>query len=368
MPEITVIHTSLLVAALILGVILGWIVRGGRSKNEKMAINAGWQEQFEAKRSEHERLLDQNKSLMEQNSQFQASNKDSKMRATELSDALKEAFERRDELQRQIKDIRGNLEAAVTQRDQLQIDIQGRNAEHDATSTAIKRRDEKIAKLSKDLAGWQDRVPPLIEQFRARNAEALQLRNDLATAHERIAAIQAMVGSDQTRVEPVDPDALTDGLDASNDPIDETGVLDRDDTDESLAALEAEVDEVESFIDSDEFKTLVDAVASDVYADSQRDENGDDVAREQEDSYVDADENATADQSDDLKRIKGIGPAIEKTLNEMGIWRFDQLAAMSEYDIDRVANRLKGFRSRIYREDWVGQARDLHDQKLDDQP
>jgi predicted flap endonuclease-1-like 5' DNA nuclease len=32
---------------------------------------------------------------------------------------------------------------------------------------------------------------------------------------------------------------------------------------------------------------------------------------------------------------------------------------MSEYDIDRVAHRLKGFRSRIYREDWIGQAREL---------
>jgi predicted flap endonuclease-1-like 5' DNA nuclease len=32
---------------------------------------------------------------------------------------------------------------------------------------------------------------------------------------------------------------------------------------------------------------------------------------------------------------------------------------MTEYDIDRVAQRLKGFRTRIYREDWIGQAREL---------
>ena len=64
---------------------------------------------------------------------------------------------------------------------------------------------------------------------------------------------------------------------------------------------------------------------------------------------------------DDLKKIKGVGPAIEKTLNELGIFRFDQIAEMSEYDIDRVARRLKGFHSRIYREDWIGQARELLD-------
>ena len=38
------------------------------------------------------------------------------------------------------------------------------------------------------------------------------------------------------------------------------------------------------------------------------------------------------------------------------VWR----NVLSEYDIDRVAHQLKGFRSRIYREDWIGQARSLH--------
>ncbi len=46
----------------------------------------------------------------------------------------------------------------------------------------------------------------------------------------------------------------------------------------------------------------------------------------------------------------------------MGIFHFHQIAEMSEYEIDRVAKRLKGFRSRIYREDWIGQARELRDQ------
>ncbi len=62
---------------------------------------------------------------------------------------------------------------------------------------------------------------------------------------------------------------------------------------------------------------------------------------------------------DNLKKIKGVGPAIEKTLNELGIFSFRQIADMSEYDIDRVARKLKGFHSRIYREDWIGQAREL---------
>jgi len=316
MPEITVTHIALLAGTLIIGVILGWIVRGNRTIGEKTAINAGWQEQLEAQRNEHERLMEQNKSLMDQNSQFQASNKDAKMRASELSGALKETFERRDELQRQIKDIRGNLEVAVTQRDQLQSDIASRVSKADNESASTKDRDDKIFNLSRELENWQDRLPPLIERYQKRNAEAEALEKELAVARERIIALESMLSSDETRVEPVDPEAMTDGLDASNDPVEET----------SSVAVEIDEAEVQEDVDS-----LL---------------NG--------------------DARDNLKLIKGVGPAIEKTLNEMGILRFSQIAEMSEYDIDRVAHRMKGFRSRIYREDWIGQARDLHDQKTSD--
>ena len=86
---------------------------------------------------------------------------------------------------------------------------------------------------------------------------------------------------------------------------------------------------------------------------------------EQSGSNVDADtELGPYAQRDNLKKIKGIGPAIEKTLNEIGIFSLQQIADMSEYDIDRVAKRLKGFHSRIYREDWIGQARALLDQAV----
>jgi len=323
MPEITVTHIAILVGALIVGIILGWIVRGGRSANEKTAINEGWQEQLEAQRGEHERLLEQNKSLMDQNSQYQASNKDAKMRASELSDALKETFERRDELQRQLKDIRGHLEVAVSERDQLRD-----SASADDLVGKLEQKDARIEKLNVELKNWQDRLPPLIQRFQERNAEAQDLEAKLAEAQERIAALEDMVGSEQTRVEPVDPDALTDGMDASNDPLDAQ--------DEAIVeTTEADEDDIEELLDADE-------IAED-------EEVPDDVPR------------------DDLKQIKGVGPAIEKTLNEMGISRFDQIAQMSEYDIDRVAHRLKGFRSRIYREDWIGQARDLQDQKVSNQ-
>jgi NADH-quinone oxidoreductase subunit E len=334
MPEITVIHIAALFIAVLLGIVIGWFVRGGRSASEKAAINAGWQEQLLAQRGEHERLLEQNKSLMDQNSQYQASNKDAKMRASELSDALKEAFERRDALQRQIKDIRGNLETAVSERDQLQSDMQSQAWSADSAAAALKERDERIEKLNKELENWHNRLPPLIERFRIRNLEAEELESELAAARERITALEDMMGSEQTRVEPVDQDALRDGMDASNDPIEEPEIEESEIEASEIQASEIEAQEIEEHDAAD--------------PDARNPSN-------------------IAAASDNLKLIKGVGPAIEKTLNEMGIFRFNQIAEMSEYDIDRIARRLKGFHSRIYREDWIGQARDLQSQEASGQ-
>lgn len=60
---------------------------------------------------------------------------------------------------------------------------------------------------------------------------------------------------------------------------------------------------------------------------------------------------------DDLKRISGIGPAIERVLHANGITTFRQIAEWSEIDIDRVATQLGAFRDRIRREGWTDQAR-----------
>src|SRR5690606_6127840 len=63
-------------------------------------------------------------------------------------------------------------------------------------------------------------------------------------------------------------------------------------------------------------------------------------------------------EPDDLKKIHGIGPGIEKTLHQLGIWHFRQIAAFTPENIAWVDQRLR-FRGRIAREDWVGQARRL---------
>jgi len=63
-------------------------------------------------------------------------------------------------------------------------------------------------------------------------------------------------------------------------------------------------------------------------------------------------------RADDLKIIGGIGPKLEKKLNELGIWHFDQIAAWTPDEIEWV-NQAISFRGRIERENWVSQAAQL---------
>ena len=59
---------------------------------------------------------------------------------------------------------------------------------------------------------------------------------------------------------------------------------------------------------------------------------------------------------DDLQRISGIGPGIEKTLHQLGIYHFHQIAGFTPENVVWMDRRLR-FKGRIEREDWIGQAR-----------
>jgi predicted flap endonuclease-1-like 5' DNA nuclease len=63
-------------------------------------------------------------------------------------------------------------------------------------------------------------------------------------------------------------------------------------------------------------------------------------------------------EPDDLKRISGIGPGIEKTLHELGIYHFRQIAELTPDNVAWIDQRLR-FRGRVEREDWIGQAQRL---------
>lgn len=65
-----------------------------------------------------------------------------------------------------------------------------------------------------------------------------------------------------------------------------------------------------------------------------------------------------ATSGDDLKKISGIGPRLEQVLNDRGIRRYADVAAMSKAALKKLDTEL-GLEGRIVRDDWASQAKAL---------
>jgi small subunit ribosomal protein S2 len=66
-------------------------------------------------------------------------------------------------------------------------------------------------------------------------------------------------------------------------------------------------------------------------------------------------------EADDLKRISGISPKLEQSLNDLGVFHFWQLADVDQAGVAALDKALNT-RGRIARDDWVGQAKKLTDE------
>jgi predicted flap endonuclease-1-like 5' DNA nuclease len=62
------------------------------------------------------------------------------------------------------------------------------------------------------------------------------------------------------------------------------------------------------------------------------------------------------DTPDNLQRISGIGPKLEKTLHDLGFYHYDQIAGWDQTEVDWINEHLR-FRGRVEREQWIEQAR-----------
>jgi len=72
---------------------------------------------------------------------------------------------------------------------------------------------------------------------------------------------------------------------------------------------------------------------------------------------------AEKDTADDLKKVKGIGPQMEATLNQIGIFTFAQVSKMTEKEYNLLDSITGSFPGRAQRDDWAGQANTLNNNK-----
>ena len=69
-------------------------------------------------------------------------------------------------------------------------------------------------------------------------------------------------------------------------------------------------------------------------------------------------ETAAPAGADDLKKLSGVGPALEKKLVAAGVTTFAQIAAWTDADVTAMDEQLS-FKGRIEREGWIAQAKEL---------
>lgn len=310
--EFGIIAGGIVLAALV-GLVVGWVLRGSRATAEKAALNSSWRDQLVAQKTERDRLVGQNSDLMEKISGYRSVQSEADGRAKSLAESLKEAFAAKDRLKEELDVARRECAAAREELDEFEA--------RRGAASGDREKDQKIFKLSRELESWRHRLPPLLEKYRRRDIEAQQLEIELDVANARIEELERRPNtSTTTRIERFDDPSLAVAVDASNEQFGEDSAL---------------------------LPTADGTPEGDSDGANGNAANGAGAG------------SAAPDSVDDLKAIKGVGPAIEKILNGLGIYRFGQIADMSEAEIDRVASELRGFRSRIYREDWIGQARML---------
>ncbi len=68
---------------------------------------------------------------------------------------------------------------------------------------------------------------------------------------------------------------------------------------------------------------------------------------------------ASTDTADDLKLISGVGPILEKTLNTIGIYKFEQVSKMTDKEYSLLDSIMGSFQGRAKRDNWAEQAKNL---------
>lgn len=82
-------------------------------------------------------------------------------------------------------------------------------------------------------------------------------------------------------------------------------------------------------------------------------------ARAAEMEVVPEAEPAPAAGGDDLSKIKGLGPKLQKLLPQLGLTTYAQIAALTDADLDALDAKLGAFAGRPRRDAWVEQAKFL---------
>src|SRR6056297_28255 len=301
-PPITIIGLALLSA--LAGGLIGWYLHAERHRRQRLTTAATWQEKLQTEELAKERLRKQIRSLAERLDAARRAEREARQQLARTERELAGAAATADEASSALTDCRVALAAANRKRDELHAQLQRLLTRSRDLMAASRAKDEKIFTLSRELDSWQERLPPLVYRFREKAREATAAHRALDMERARARELEDTL---RTRILPLtDPPPGGGGNGGHRDGAD-----------------------------------------SGAGGDGGKGGKGGDRTM------------PVHRPGDDLKRIRGIGPVLEQLLNDLGIYRLQQIAEFGPDDVERVQAALQDFPDRIERDHWVEQARTL---------
>ena len=242
-------------------------------------------------------------------------------------------------LRAEISELRATLESSSDDAEQsaalarLREEITGLKAAYDAAERSLEEQDGAIDALTSALATAQQEIaslragkpvePSAPEPVKRTPAAARPVTKPLQPSQ----AVSAPVAADDDDDDAADATKMV-------DPSELVAAIDAGRPEPKPAVAEGAT----TMVSQDELMASVSKAATEEKA---------------------SDNTATPDEPDDLKQIRGIGPALEKRLLDAGIFSWAQLAQLSESDCADLAGKLSVSVDKIMKQGWIDQAKAL---------
>ncbi len=260
-------------------------------------------------------------------------------------------------------------------------ELEGTKLEIKELRNQLELKEADIHRLKYEINEGQDKVARLETERNKFYTEAYKLKEELVEAGN--------INQDlEVKIKELDTELLS--LKATNDSL-KADVFDKDHETENLAQMQSVYLATKRKLESTEehLKRLqaentalrnqlgvdpAEVVSASLIDDKEVTSNGEyvdddiDFDKKMEVSVLDQKIDLVERQKDNLTLIDGIGPFLEKKLNEAGIFTYAELAAVSADQIPQLTRSIGHIPGRIERDDWIGQAAKLADSSIHETP
>ena len=380
----------LLIAAL-LGFVIGWLLRGNRFQGELQDLDARWRSKLGEVESERDRFAGEVSQANEARAKHEASAIEAK-RLAETHDsslaqlrrdhqskqsALGEAEKRASDLEKELAEAKasrskpqggdadsqhlGNeLSAATGRAEMLERDLLKAEEANTACKREVERLEARISDLQRANAGGGDSALGLMGSAGSSSSDSA---SGAAGGSSRGASAGAFKGAGSGGSGgATDQSGSAGGSSAANDGT--AGSAGSSSSSAPLGLVGGRDAENTGAGDMSGGQNQPDRTASSPSSLAESGSQGSKSAgsssggQEGEGTRPEALTQARGGVADDLKKISGVGPKLEKTLNGLGIFHFAQIAAFTPENVVWVDRHLR-FKGRIERDEWIEQAKTL---------